>query len=41
MQVYFKENVQVLTSQAVALANGGIYCIAPIVGQPIDNQVQR
>jgi F0F1-type ATP synthase assembly protein I len=37
-QVYFKENVQVMTSKAVALANGAIYCVAPIVGQPIDNQ---
>lgn len=37
-QVYFKENVRVLTSKAIALANGAIYCVAPIVGQPIDDQ---
>lgn len=36
--VYFKESAVVMTSKAVAFQNAGIYCVAPIVRQPIDNQ---
>eukprot|EP00929_Paragymnodinium_shiwhaense_P026453 TRINITY_DN1573_c0_g1_i2.p1 TRINITY_DN1573_c0_g1~~TRINITY_DN1573_c0_g1_i2.p1 ORF type:complete len:315 (-),score=48.03 TRINITY_DN1573_c0_g1_i2:44-988(-) len=37
-QVYFKESATVLTSKAIAYQNAGIYCVAPIVRQPIENQ---
>jgi len=37
-QVYFKEYTQVAADQAIAFQSNGIYCVAPIVRQPILNQ---
>jgi hypothetical protein len=34
-QVYFKESVVVGVESAMALQNVGLYCIAPILGQPL------
>jgi hypothetical protein len=37
-QIYFKESTFVATTKAVAYVNNGIYCAAPIIRQPIENQ---
>lgn len=37
-QVYFKESTFVAKTKAVAFQNHGIYCAAPIVRQPLENQ---
>jgi len=37
-QVYFKEGVEVDTKDMVAFRSGSVYCVAPIVGQPLWNQ---
>lgn len=37
-QIYFKESTYVATTKAVAYVNNGIYCAAPIIRQPIENQ---
>lgn len=37
-QVYFKESTYVARDKAIAFQNDGIYCAAPIVRQPLENQ---
>lgn len=37
-KVYFKEGSFVATTKSKAFQNHGIYCVAPIVRQPIENQ---
>lgn len=37
-QIYFKESTVVATTKAVAYVNNGVYCAAPIIRQPIENQ---
>lgn len=37
-QVYFKESTYVAAASATAFMNNGIYCAAPIVRQPLENQ---
>jgi len=37
-QVYFKESTFVAKTKAVAFQENGIYCAAPIVRQPLENQ---
>jgi len=37
-QVYFKESTYVAVENANAFRNNGIYCVAPIVRQPLANQ---
>jgi hypothetical protein len=37
-QIYFKESTYIATNKAIAFQNNGIYCAAPIVRQPIENQ---
>lgn len=37
-QIYFKESTQVLTQKATAFQSGAVYCVAPIVSQPISSQ---
>merc|ERR1719245_1026531 len=36
-QVYFREGVRVATDEMVTFRSDGVYCAAPIVGQPIWN----
>lgn len=37
-QVYFKESTYIAVENAIAFRNNGIYCVAPIVRQPLANQ---
>lgn len=37
-QVYFKESTFVAKTKAVAYRENGVYCVAPIIRQPLENQ---
>lgn len=37
-QVYFKESTFVAKTKAVAYQDNGVYCVAPIIRQPLENQ---
>mmetsp|Transcript_79060 Transcript_79060/g.224060 ORF Transcript_79060/g.224060 Transcript_79060/m.224060 type:complete len:480 (+) Transcript_79060:101-1540(+) len=40
-QVYFQEGAHVATEEMAAFKSANLYCVAPIVGEPLRNQVEN